>query len=109
MGNLSESLMMLALVAGVTTIVFIIARYNYLIKKAMIEKGLTSNQRDVKGKFLDLGCIVVGLGIGFLVSSIYTEMDLKEDTADLLIWGTISIFGGSSLIIAHFIRNRFGK
>jgi hypothetical protein len=36
-------------------------------------------------------------------------MDLLEDTMDLLVWGTILIFGAAGLIVAHFIRKRLEK
>ncbi len=109
MKEFNEALGFIAIAIGFVSIVFIIARYTYLVKKAAIENGLMSPPSDSKVKYIDIGCIVTGLGIGILVSSIYTEMDLTEDTTDLLVWGTISIFGGVSLIIAHFLRKRLEK
>ncbi|MDY8137679.1 hypothetical protein [Aquimarina sp. 2201CG5-10] len=102
-------IMMIGLITGLVLIVFIIAKYNYLIKKATIERGLTNETTKTKAHYLDLGCIVLGLGLGLLVSSVFTLMDLTEDTMDLLIWGTILIFGSIGLIIAHFIRRKFGN
>ena len=96
----------LVLVLCIITIVFIIAKYNYLIKKAMIDKGVYMQRVNSKYKYLDLGCIVFGLGIGLLVSSIFTTMTLTEDTMDLLVWGTILIFGAGGLVLAHYIRKR---
>ncbi|WP_299217274.1 DUF6249 domain-containing protein [uncultured Aquimarina sp.] len=93
----------------IITLVFIIARYMYLIKKALIEKGQYQDHKNNTLKYLDIGCIVFGLGVGLFVSSIFTTIELSEDTADLLIWGTILIFGAAGLIVAHFIRNRLGK
>ena len=71
MKNLNESLMMLAIAAGFVTVVFIIAKYAYLIKKAMIEKGLANEESNSKAKYIDIGCIVIGLGLGFIVSSVF--------------------------------------
>lgn len=109
MENLNEALGSLVLVSGTVLIVFIIAKYTYLIKKAMIEKGLATEKNSHKLKYLDIGCITIGLGIGLLVSSIFTSMNISEDMMDLLVWGTISIFGGISLIVAHFIRSKLEK
>ncbi len=110
MEKLDEVFIMLILAIGMGVVVFILAKYNYLIKKAMIEKGLIANQlTNQKLKYLDVGCIIVGLGLGFIVSSIYTEMNLSEDTTDLLAWGTIAIFGGISVILAHFLRKKSEK
>lgn len=108
MENYQEALAAMFLMAGVVIVIFIVARYTYLIKKAMIEKGLAAQQSGKKSQYIDIGCIVVGLGLGLLTSSVFTFMDLPEDTIDLLVWGTISIFGGISLIVAHFIRRKIG-
>lgn len=109
MDNLNEALGMSALIIGVVVVVFIISKYTYLIKKAMIEKGMMNQPNHNKTTLTDIGCIVLGLGVGFMVSSLFTEMNLSEDTTDLLVWGTISIFGGFSLILAHFLRRRIEK
>jgi hypothetical protein len=109
MENLAEALAIGGLLCGFVLIVFIIAKYTYLIKKAMIEKGLTTSHPNIKLKYLDIGCIIIGLGVGLMVSSIFTRIEISEDTMDLLVWGTILIFGGFSLIIAHFIRRKLEK
>ena len=109
MEHLDETLGGLIIVTGAVLIVFIIARYTYLVKRAMIEKGLPVERTDHKLKYLDLGCMVLGLGLGLLASSALIYMDLKEDAMDLLIWGTILVFGAIGLITAHFIRNRLGQ
>ena len=104
--NLTETLGGLLLVAAAITIVYIIAKYNYLIKKAMIEKGVYIERVNNKYRYLDLGCIVFGLGVGLLVSSIFTSSNMNEDTMDVLVCGTILIFGAAGLILAHFIRKK---
>ncbi|WP_422082126.1 hypothetical protein [Ulvibacterium sp.] len=109
MEHLNETLGGLVIVIGAVLIVLIVARYTYLVKKAMIEKGLTFERKDYGPKYLDMGCIVSGIGLGLLASSIFTYMDLEEDTMDLLIWGTILIFGAMGLIAAHFIGKRLGQ
>ncbi len=109
MENLNEALGGLIIATGAVLIVFIIAKYTYLIKRSMIEKGLVAGPVNQKFKYIDIGCIVIGLGFGLLISSVFTTMKISEDTADLLVWGTISISGGISLIVAHFIRRKFEK
>ncbi len=109
MENLNEVLGGLAILTGAVLIVFIIAKYTYQLKKLMIEKGLVPASENRNLRFVDAGCIVIGLGVGLLVSSIFTTMKISEDTMDLLVWGTISIFGGLSLIVAHFIRKKVEK
>lgn len=72
MENYQEALAALFLMTGLVVVIFIIARYTYLIKKAMIEKGLAAQQRDRKPQYIDIGCIVIGLGLGLLTSSAFT-------------------------------------
>ncbi|RDK88327.1 DUF6249 domain-containing protein [Marinirhabdus gelatinilytica] len=93
----------------ITTVIFIIARYTYLIRKAMAENGLQTPKAITKGRLLHFGGILIGLGIGLMVSSIFTMLDLTETTADLLIWGTIVLFGGLGLIVANFLGDKFGN
>lgn len=106
MNNLNEILGFSIISITVLLVIYIIARFTYLTKKAMIDKGIYVEQKTRQFKYLDIGCIVFGLGTGLLVASIFTTMDLLEDTMDLLVWGTILIFGASGLIVAHFIRKR---
>lgn len=109
MENYQDALGAILLMAGVVVVVFIIAKYTYLIKKAMIEKGLVSPANSRKMQYIDLGCIIGGLGIGLMVSTIYTSMELSEDTTDLFVWGTILLFGAIGLLAAHFLRRKFGS
>lgn len=106
MEHIEQALGVLFLMAGVVTVVYIIARYSYLIKKAMIEKGLVNPNTSNRMQYLDIGCTLLSLGLGLMVSTIFTTMELTEDTADLLVWGTILIFGAIGLLVAHWLRKR---
>ncbi|WP_299180018.1 hypothetical protein [uncultured Aquimarina sp.] len=109
MKDLNEVFVFITMIIAIVLIVFIIARYTYLIKKTLIEKGMYIDQKTNKLKYLDIGCIIFGLGIGLFVSSVFTSFNLSEDATDLLIWGTILVFGATGLIVAHFIRKRLEK
>lgn len=85
-------------------VIFIIAKYNYLLKRALAEKGIVPTT--IKISYSEIACIVIGIGIGLGISSIFTIMNLSEDTMDLLIWAVILIGGGLGLFAAHFIRQR---
>ncbi|PHN03482.1 hypothetical protein [Flavilitoribacter nigricans] len=104
MENISETLGGLIIVGGAVAIVYILARFNYLIRKAAYERGIELSSRQNKYRYVDYGCILLGLGIGLAASSFFTLLDLKEDTMDLLVWATILIFGALGLIATHFIR-----
>ena len=109
MNSLNELLAILSIVVAIILVIFIIARYTYLIKKTMMEHGIYQEQQNSKFKYLDIGCIVFGLGIGLLTSSIFTTIKITEDTMDLLVWGTILVFAAGGLVLAHFIRKRLEK
>lgn len=104
MEQLHETLGGLVIVGGAVAIVYILARFNYLIKKAAYETGVDLSTRQRKWRYLDLGCIFLGLGIGLGLSSVFTFFELKEDTLDLLVWSTIVIFGALGLLATHFLR-----
>ncbi len=108
MENYQDALGGLLLMAGLVVVVFIIAKYTYLIKKAMIEKGIVSQSNSRKMLYIDLGCIIGSLGVGLMVSTVYTTLELSEDATDLLVWGTILICGAIGLMAAHFLRRKFG-
>lgn len=109
MESTQDIVMGLGMVTGVVVIVFIIAKYTYLVKKAMIDRGITSEPAKRTSNYLDIASIVLGLGVGLIVSSIFTTMNLPEDTMDLLVWGTILIFGSLGLVVAHFTRRKLGS
>lgn len=88
-------------------VIFIIARYNYLLKKALAQKGMAPDK--IKISYSEIACIVIGTGIGLGASSIYTVMQLSEDTTDLLVWATILLGAGAGLFAAHFMRQKSGN
>lgn len=107
MENYQDALAAAVLMVALVVVVFIIAKYTYLIKKAMIEKGITAPANSKKMQYVDIGCILGGLGIGLMISTIYTTMELSEDSTDLLVWGTVLICGAIGLLVAHFLRRKF--
>lgn len=109
MESIHDALAFIALLISFFTalvlVVYFLAKYSYLTKKALAESG-----HDIdfgKGNryiYQDIACIVIGLGLGLGVSSIISVFNLSEDTMDLLIYGTISLFTGIGLLFAHFLR-----
>ena len=88
-------------------VVFILAKYNYLIKKTILEKGDSLPENKVS--YRDIGCIVLGTGGGLGISAVFTELNLSEDTTDLLVYSVILIGGGIGLLTAHFLRSKDEK
>jgi NAD/NADP transhydrogenase beta subunit len=108
MENYQEALGAIVLMAGVVAVVFIIAKYTYLIKKAMIEKGLVAQTPSKKLQYIDIGCILGALGFGLIIATTFTSLNLTEDTTDLLVWGTVLICGALGLFLAHYLRRKSG-
>ena len=92
--------------AALVLIVFILAKYTYLTKKSYAESGQNLNSTSNKFIYQDIACIVIGLGVGLGFSSIISVLNLAEDTMDLLIYSTLSIFTGLGLLVAHRLRKR---
>ena len=106
MNNIENIVMAIAVFGSAVLVVFILARYHYLIKKAIAENGGMAAGPASRISYLELGCVVLSLGVGLAVSSLFTEMQLSEDTMDLLVWGTIVGFTGGGLMLAQLVRNR---
>lgn len=109
MDTLENVIMGVSLFGSVVLVIYILARYNYLIKKAIAENGGSPGAAKSRYSYMDVGCIILSLGVGLGLSSVFTTMDLAEDTMDLLIYSTILICGGLGLMLAHYIRRKFGN
>jgi len=104
--HLEDIVMVVAPLSAAILIIFIIAKYNYLAKKAIIDKGGDPTSRN-RYRYLDVGCIIICIGLGLAVSSLISTLNLPPKTLNLLTYATLLVFGGLGLILAHFIRNKF--
>lgn len=109
MQQLTELVGGLIIISGMVGIVYIIAHYTFLIRRMMLEKGLEPSPFFSKNRFIEVACLLFFVGIGSLISSYYTTLNLKEDTADLLIGGTILIVGSLGPLVAYLIRKRLDQ
>lgn len=104
----SESVVLsISIFGSAVLIIFILAKYNYLIKKAYAEKGMQVSRH--RTNYKEIACIVIGIAIGLGVSSVFTVMALPEDTMDLLVYATILLGGGAGLFAAHNSRKKVEK
>ncbi|MBX2965079.1 MAG: hypothetical protein KF845_02955 [Cyclobacteriaceae bacterium] len=104
MENLENIILSLCMFGSAVLVIYILARYNYLLKKALAEKGIAPTK--IKISYSEIACVVIGIAAGIGASSIFTVMNLSEDTTDLLVWSVILIGGGLGLFGAHFIRQK---
>ena len=100
MEKLAESLGGLIIVAGMVLIVYFIARYTFLIKKMLAEKGMLEKRSASRLTKLDVAYVTVGIGSGLLMAAGLSFLELPSNTMDLLTWGTVLISGALGLIIA---------
>ena len=107
MNNAYEILVMLGMFAATAVIIYILARYIYLTKKAILENGGVMTGSQNRSRYAEWGSIVLAIGLGLMASSVFPMMNMPEDTMDLLVFGTVMLFGGIGLIIAQYIRKRF--
>jgi hypothetical protein len=90
-------------------VIYILARYHYLIKKLAAEKGFNPLRSRNKYGFMQIGCIILSIGVGFGICSIYTTISLPEDTFYFLVYATLFICGGIGLMAAHMTRKKLEK
>lgn len=107
--DLEIILMMIIIGGSIAFIIFVIAKYNYQAKKIIAESGFNPNESKKKYTFMEIGCIILSLGLGFGICAIYTNLKLPEDTFYFLVYATLFICGGMGLMAAHFIRKRLEK
>ena len=98
----------IGLIAAAVIIVYIIAKYAYLTRKAQAEHGYTRKEASPT-RYLEWGAIALGVGLGVVVAALLSNLHLSEDTMDLLILGTIIVFGGAGLLGAYYIQKGLGN
>lgn len=110
MGSTADTLISITLVitffTALVLVVYFLAKYTHLTKKALAESGQKIDLVRNKYIYQDIACMVIGLGIGLGFASMIASLELSEDTSDFLIYGTISLFTGIGLLMAHFLRRK---
>ncbi len=98
--SINEILGGLIIVTGFVVITYFIARYTYLIRKMLVEKGISREKSGQGITKKDVAYVVVGLGVGLLITGGLSLLDFEENTLDLLGWGVVLISGAVGLMIA---------
>ena len=109
MEQLTGILVPITFFALIGIVVFFTLKYNYQIKKALIDKGGEIDLTKRKFPFLEIGLTLFGIGLGLAVSVIPKSSNLPEVSQNLLIGACILIFGGLGLVSAFIIRRRIEK
>ncbi|MBX2877677.1 MAG: hypothetical protein KTR30_36495 [Saprospiraceae bacterium] len=108
MAHLENIVMGIALSSTLIFVTYFITKYNYLLKKALLDRGEYERFARRKIRFLELGCLMVGLGFGLGFSSFfYVAGGQWTVLAELMSYVFPLIFGGTGLLAAYFIRRKF--
>ncbi|MEQ8904842.1 hypothetical protein [Ekhidna sp.] len=91
---------------GIILTIYIIARYTYLTKKALADRGFNPQDQKFKVTLIDLACIVIAGGVGLGLASFLTLLNISEDMMDMLIYGFLLVFIGVGLFAANHFRNK---
>lgn len=106
MEHLTEIIIPVAFFAMVFLIVYFTSKYNYKLKQAIIEKGGNVELTRKKFPLIELGAVILGIGLGLGLAIIPQSMSISEDTKDLFTGALVLIFGGAGLVSAFFIRRK---
>lgn len=109
MRHLIEAMIPMAFFAMIVLVIYFTSKYNYELKKQVIESGKEIDFPKRKWPILEFAFTLIGIGIGLLVSLIPHTMELKEQLIVLLTFSSVLVFGGAGLTTAYFVRRKLDK
>lgn len=104
--ELAEISITIAFFALIVLVVYFITKYNYQVKKAILDKGGSIEKVKRKAPFLESGLTIIGIGLGLAIAVIPQTSQLPGDSKDLLTGACILLCGGGGLVSAFFIREK---
>jgi len=119
MEDLSITLVWLGFLASIVLGLYFYFSARHKERMALIEKNADVSEifkvREFRFHFpwLKLGMTILGVGFGLFAVVVLANQpeiqNLTQDLREMLVTGTILIFGGLGLVIAHFIEKPKGK
>jgi len=108
MAHLENIVMGIGLASTLILVTYFITKYNYLLRKALLDRGEYERFAKRKIRFLELGCLMIGIGFGLGFSAFfYVAGERWSIIAELMSYVFPLIFGGTGLVLAYFIRRKF--
>jgi len=102
----AEVLIPVAFFTMLTLVVYFTARFNYLTKKEILEKGGGIEMAKRRFPFFELGITIIGIGVGLLFAVIPQSMNIPENIQGLFTGASILVFGGAGIVLAFFLRKK---
>ncbi len=98
-----------ALFTMVVLIVYFSVKYRYQTRKAIIEKGGNIEFPKRKFYFLEMGGVLLGVGLGLAIAALVHSSSMNQETKLMMSFALPTFFGGLGLVIAYNIRRKIGK
>ncbi len=90
----------LTFASALVLIVYFIARYTFLIKKMLADKGILEPRPESRITKLDIAYLGLGIGVGLLLSAGLSTFAIEEKTLNLLVWAIVLLCGSGGLLMA---------
>ncbi len=100
MNQLGEALGGLIIVTGMVLIVYFIAKFSFLTKKMLAEKGMLESNSTPRITKRDVAYVTIGVGLGLLASALLSQFEIEENTMDLLGWGIVLVSAAIGLLLS---------
>lgn len=107
--DLTKVLTPLAFFAMIALVVYFSAKYNYLTKKAILEKNSDVNFPKKKSPMLEIALTVIGFGIGLCFAAMLQTLNINEEVKGMFTGASIFICTGVGMLFAFYFRKRIER
>jgi hypothetical protein len=98
-------------VLGAFAMIIFLRRYQNIERMSMIERGMNpGDMKSVWRRFVDpyrhlrAACTAVGIGLGFILGSIFKGGFSNNDTGETVLVGCVVMFGGLGLLAGYILQ-----
>ena len=95
--------------ATLTLAVFFVARYQYRVKRMIVEQGGDPYASRSRTRYLEYAAIVAGVALGIVVAALVSESGLAQSLREYLGFGAVLLGAAAGLVGAHYIKGRLGE
>jgi len=103
---ITEMLVPISFFAAMVLVVYLFLKYNYQLKKALIDQGGNIEFPKRKSLFLEIGFTVLGFGLGLVIGALLQSTSLNPESKIILIGACSLFFSGCGAVLGFFIRQK---